>query len=451
MCQTPKTLGDCDKKSPTLGTSSLHGKYLVGYNYSVMKPSFLPRINFVKARKIILFVFIAALLFGGGYFLGASGFKASLNKFPKVTISRATPPDKGDLDFSLFWRVWDSLSAKYYDKTKINPGKMVYGAISGMVSAIGDPYTVFLPPDKNKVVQEDLGGSFEGVGIQIGYRGTQLAVIAPLPDSPAEKAGVKAGDFIIGIKDAADGADTGTDGMSLADAIALIRGKAGTKVTLTLLRDGTAEPIVVELTREKMNVPSLILSYTGEGDSIAHIKLLKFGGETDTEWSKAVKEIIKKDNVKGVVLDLRNNPGGYLQGAVDIASEFLKNGSVAVIEEKGDGSKNEFKVQKLGLLLNMPTVVLINGGSASASEILAGALRDIRKISLVGEKTFGKGTIQEPEELGGGAGIHITIARWLTPNGTWVNGKGLEPDVKIEDDEKTSQDEPLQKAIELLQ
>jgi carboxyl-terminal processing protease len=354
------------------------------------------------------------------------------------------------VDFALFWRVWDSLSAKYFDKSKLNPGKMVYGAISGMVAAIGDPYTVFLGPDENKIVQEDLNGSLEGVGIQIGYRGTQLAVIAPLPDSPAEKAGVKAGDFIIGIKDEAKDIDQGTSGMSVPDAVGMIRGRAGTKVTLTLLREATPEPIVVELVREKIDVPTLITTYVGAGESIAHIKLLKFGSETEREWNKAVREILRKESVKGIVLDLRNNPGGYLQSAVDVASDFLKTGTVVVREERGDGTKNEFKVEKLGLLTHMPTVVLVNEGSASASEILAGALRDIAKVKLVGQKTFGKGTIQEPLEMEGGSGLHITIARWLTPNGTWVNEKGLEPDETVEDDAATLEDEQLDKAIELL-
>jgi carboxyl-terminal processing protease len=178
--------------------------------------------------------------------------------------------------------------------------------------------------------------------------------------------------------------------------------------------------------------------------------LLKFGGETYSEWQKAVKEINGKGSVKGIVVDVRNNPGGYLQGAVDVASEFLKNGSTVVIEERGEGAKDVFKVERLGQFTSMPVVVLVNGGSASASEILAGALKDIKGAKLVGETTFGKGTIQEPLDLENGAGIHITIARWLTPNGTWIDEKGLEPDVVVEDDTKTTEDEQLQKAIELL-
>lgn len=413
-------------------------------------PINMPKINLLKVKRYLLVALASILLFSGGYWMGREGFKLEVKKLSRIQVSRELPPDKSALDFSLFWRIWDNLNAKYYDKSKLVPGKMIYGAIQGMVAAIGDPYTVFLPPTENKMINDDLKGSFEGVGIEIGYRGTQLAVIAPLPGTPAEKAGVKPGDYIIGIKDDGKEIDQGTSGVSLPEAVQMIRGRAGTKVTLTLLRDNTTDPIVKEITREKINVPSVILSYVGNDKSTAHIKVIKFGAETDSEWNKAVKEVSDNPAVKGLVLDLRNNPGGYLQGAVDIAAEFLPNGSVVVSEERGDGTKRDFKTDRYGLFNDLPTVVLVNGGSASASEILSGALRDQRNIKLVGEKTFGKGTIQEPEDLDNGAGIHITIAKWLTPKGTWVNGNGLEPDVKIENDPKTTEDEQLQKAIEVL-
>ncbi len=413
--------------------------------------SLLPKLTLASFRKYFLVLLVSLLLFGGGYYFGVQGYRVSIKKFPKVNIVREMPPDKTDLDFSLFWQVWDTLTSQYYDKTKIIPANMVYGAIKGMVAAVEDPYTTFLPPSENKIVQEDLSGQFEGVGIQIGFKGKQLVVIAPLPNSPAEKAGVKPGDYIINIKDEGRNIDRATAGITLTEAVQLIRGKAGTKVTLTLLRDEDTEPMIKELIREKLEVPTLILSYIGERGEIAHIKLLKFGGETNGEWGKAVREILKKREIKAIILDLRNNPGGYLQGAVDVASEFLKIGSVVVIEEKYDGSKKEFKVERQGLLNNIPVVVLINEGSASASEILAGALRDIRKIKLIGQKTFGKGTIQEPIQLEGGSGLHITIARWLNPSGFWVNEKGLEPDIEIADDPKTPADEQLDKAIEVTQ
>lgn len=413
-----------------------------------MKLSF-PRIKLAKLRRAIVIVLVIGASLGAGYFLGRNGFQASFSKFPKVTISRQTPPEK-NVDFSLFWRVWDTLEENYLDSNKLVASEMIYGAIKGMVSAIGDPYTVFLPPTDNRVVQEDLKGSFEGVGIQIGFRGSQLAVIAPLPDTPAEKAGVKAGDFIVGIKDELKDVDRGTVGITLPEAVRLIRGPRGTTVTLLLLRNDSDEPIMVDIVRESIDIPSIVLSFEGENEDIAYIRLLKFGGETEDEWERTVLTILKKPSVKGVVLDLRNNPGGYLQASVDIASEFLKSGSIVVTEENARGETHDFKVERIGRFLNVPTAVLINRGSASASEILSGALRDVRSIQLVGETTFGKGTIQEPQQIENGAGLHITTAKWLTPSGFWVNESGLIPDVEIEDDAETTEDEQLQKAIQLL-
>lgn len=405
--------------------------------------------NFIYVRKVILTSIVIGLVFTSGYTLGTNGFKLETGTFPKVKISRVVPEDKRDVDFSLFWKIWDTLDSSYYDKTKISPQKMVYGAISGMVASLGDPYTAFLPPEENKVVEEDLSGSFQGVGIQIGYKGKNLAVIAPLPDSPAEKAGIKAGDFIVGIADIEKKVEIGTAGISLNDAVKIIRGKAGTKVTLVLLRDGSEETFKKEITREALDVPSVITSYV-ENNTIAHIKLLKFGADTDVEWQKAVTDVVSHNpKVSGLILDLRNNPGGYLQGAVDIASEFIKDDTTVVIEDRGS-EKTNYKTDRTGKFGNLKVVVLVNGGSASASEILAGALSEIKGYKLVGDKTFGKGTIQEPLQLEKGSSLHITIAKWLTPNGNWVHEKGIEPDVKVEDKDDTAVDEQLQEAIKLV-
>jgi len=408
------------------------------------------KISFFRLRKLLLFTFVIAFTFAFGFVLGNEGFKVRLESVKNIEITRELPPNKENVDFSLFWKVWDTLESQYFDKSKINRTDMVYGAIGGMVSALGDPYTVFLPPGENKVVQEDLSGSFEGVGIQIGFKGSQLAVIAPLPDSPAEKAGIKAGDFIIGIKDEGKKIEVGTIGITLPEAVKMIRGKAGTKVTLILTRDEVKTPLSIEVERKMLNVPSVILSYAGKDNTVAHLRISKFGGETAAQWNEKVDEIVKNKNIKGIVLDLRNNPGGYLEGAVDIYGEFVKTGSVGVIEERSDGNKKEYKTERIGRLMTMPLVVLVNGGSASGSEILAGALADANRAKLIGEKTFGKGSIQEPIQINGGSGLHITVAKWLTPNGTWINGTGLEPDVKISDDEKTTEDEQLQEAIKLL-
>jgi len=405
--------------------------------------------KFPAVRKVILFSVVIGLIFVSGYTLGTNGFKLETASFPKVKISREIPDDKRDVDFALFWRVWDTLNSSYYDKSKISPQKMVYGAISGMVASLGDPYTSFLPPEENKVVEEDLSGSFEGVGIQIGFKGKNLAVIAPLPGSPAEREGVKAGDFIVGIADPIKGVDIGTFGITLSDAVKLIRGKAGTKVTLLLIRDEKDEPIKVEITRENLDVPSVIMSFV-ENETIAHIKLLKFGADTDSEWAKVVSEVTAKSGqLTGIILDLRNNPGGYLQGAVDIAAEFVKKDSIIVIEDRGQ-TKNNFATNRIGKFQNMKVVILVNGGSASASEILAGALSEIKGYKLVGEKTFGKGTIQEPLQLEKGSSLHITIAKWLTPKGTWVNEKGIDPDVVVSDKDDTTEDEQLLEAIKEL-
>ncbi|MBI3397110.1 S41 family peptidase [Candidatus Woesebacteria bacterium] len=416
----------------------------------MQKFSMLPKVNFLKARILLVGLLFILGVFFAGYYIGSSHVGFIKTSRGTVTISRVLPDDKSSVDFALFWKVWDTVSSKYVDKSKINQAEMVYGAIQGMVSAIGDPYTVFLSPKQNKVVDEDLSGSFEGIGIQIGFKGTQLSVMSPLPGSPAEKAGIKAGDFIVHIKDDRKKIDINTVGMSLPEAVQDIRGTAGTKVTLTLIRSGVDKPIVVDVVREKLDVPSVTYERVGDGKSIGLIKISKFAQETQGEWNKAVSEIYQDNNIKAVIIDLRNNPGGYLQEAVDIASDFVKTGSVVTIEEDANGSRQNFKSERVGKLIGKPVVILINGGSASASEILAGALRDDRGIKLIGETSFGKGTIQEPLELDNGAGLHITTAKWLTPNGTWVNGKGLDPDVKVTDDEKTSVDEQLKKAIEVL-
>ncbi len=396
-------------------------------------------------RKVFL-IFIAVFVFSFGYALG--DFRAGDGEGVKVTINREIPPDKA-LDFSLFWDVWDILEEQYYDSSRLQETNMVYGAIKGMVASLGDPYTTFLTPSENNLVEEDMQGNFDGVGIQIGFRGTQLAVISPLPGTPAEQSGIEAGDFIVGIKDEERGIDRGTFGISLQEAVRVIRGPAGTKVTLMLLREGVSEPLMVDVIRGRIEVPSVTLSFEGEGESVAHVKLMKFGGETEREWNKVVSEILKKRNLKGIVLDMRGNPGGYLQGAVDLGSDFLEAGEVVVIEDRGK-KKYDYKVERRGRLIGENVVVLVDGGSASASEILAGALRDQLGTKIVGEATFGKGTIQERQEISGGVALHVTSAKWLTPNGIWINETGLEPDVVIEDNIETVEDEQLLEAMKLV-
>ena len=367
----------------------------------------------------------------------------------KVGQTQIPPPKNNNADFKLFWDTENLLKRDYLDKSALDQNKLYYGAISGMVSAVGDPYTFFLPPEAQKSSKEELNGSFEGVGIQLGFNpDKRLAVIAPLEGTPAKAAGVKPLDMIIKI----DGKDT--TGLSLPEAVKLIRGTKGTKVMLEILREGEEETRTFTMVRDTIVVKSVELEYkkTKSGKNVAWIKLSRFSERTRSEWQEAVKDIISK-NPNGVILDVRNNPGGYLDGAVFVTSEFLEGGDV-VLQEDGQGKKQAFKVNREGNLLTIPLIVLINKGSASASEIVAGALQDRERAKLVGEQSFGKGTIQEAEELEKGAGIHITVARGLTPNGKWVNEtKGLKPDVIIEmpKDAKDNQDPQLDKALELLE
>lgn len=414
------------------------------------------KLTLPKIRLGAILLSIIIVSFAAGWWFGHQDVKVQKDGLlPKIGIDRKVPTGRENIDFALFWEVWDRLESDYFDKSKINSQEMVLGAIRGMVAAVGDPYTVFLPPDEQKRTKEDLGGQFEGVGIQIGFKGTQLAVIAPLDGTPAKDADVQAGDFIIGINDKNKDIEKGTVGMSLPDAVGYIRGPAGTNVTLVLLRSGRDEPFEVEITRAKIDVPSVILLFEGDpsssnssGQAIAHLKLLKFGDNTNGEWDKAIREVADKKS-RGLILDLRNNPGGYLNGAVVISSEFIRSGA-AVIQEDGKGNRKEFPVSGRGRLTDIPIAVLVNGGSASASEIVAGALKDTSRAKIVGEKTFGKGTIQEAQELDS-SGLHITTARWLTPNGTWVNGEGLKPDVEVKDNPETKEDEQLLEAIKLLE
>ena len=357
-----------------------------------------------------------------------------------------------DLDLSLMWQVKDRLTEKYLDKEKFDDKKMIYGSIRGMVESLDDPYTVFLAPEENKVSEENLAGEFGGVGISLGYKDETLAVMSPLPGTPAEKAGVKAGDLIVKIIDEEMGVDRDTKGISLGEAVGLIRGKIGTVVTLKMFREGKDDFFEVEMKRANIVVPSLELEWLDEpGGRVAWIKLYKFTERLYEEWDEMVGEIENEGNLAGIVLDVRNNPGGFLQAGVMAASDFLKEGTV-VKQESANGKTESYNVEKSkGRLVNEDLVVLINGGSASASEILAGALQDYSRAKLVGEKSFGKGTVQSPEEFADGSGLHVTIARWLLPNGKNIDGEGVEPDVVVEDDVETADvDEQLQKALELL-
>jgi len=419
------------------------------------------KLTLKQIRKVIIGLILLVLVGGIGYKLGEQKARLeTVSSFPLVRVERTLPAEKeGKVDFSLFWEVWDKLEISYLERKNIDYKKMVYGAISGMVASLGDPYTVFLPPTENNDAKSDLRGDFEGVGIQIDYNKDQkISVVAPLSGTPAEAAGLKAGDIILRIVDEEQKVDKDTTGISLPEAVKLIRGPKGSKVKLTIQREGIEKPFEVVLKRETIVVKSVEVKFDEKnGKKIAILKLSRFGERTDQEWEEAVDLINAKCNppaggakCAGVILDLRNNPGGFLQGSVFIGSEFLVKG-VIVQQDKGTDGKEIYEVNRSGKLLKEDLVVLVNGGSASASEIVAGALQETKRARLVGEKTFGKGTVQEAEDLPGGAGLHVTVARWLLPSGKSIDKEGVKPDVEVKNDEANlAEDLQLQKAIELL-
>lgn len=372
-----------------------------------------------KVRNILLIAALVAVFSLVSYRLGES----------KVNYP------KGELNLSMMWRVKDRLAKTFLEKDKMKDSELTQGAISGMVQALGDPYTVYLPPKDNKSANEDLAGEFGGVGISLGYKEKSLAVMSPLPKTPAERAGVLAGDLILKIIDKEKKIDRDTNDIPLDEAVNLIRGKVGTEVTLKMYREGAKEPWEVTLKRDNIVVPSLELEFREEkGKKVAWIKLYKFTDRLYKDWSDVVNKILTEKNsgnFGGIVLDVRNNPGGFLQASVMVASDFLTDG-VVVSQESSNGSKETYTVDKsLGRLTSEKMVVLVNGGSASASEILAGALRDHQRAKLVGEKTFGKGTVQQPEDFADGSGLHVTIARWLLPSGKNIHKVGVDPDVVV--------------------
>lgn len=421
--------------------------------------------TFTHIRKYLVIISFCILSAGLGYRLGEHKTSLSLSPEKRIIINSQAPASV-NVDFSLFWDVWQRLNRSYIDRASLDTQKMAWGAIEGMVNSLGDPYTLFLPPKENKDFKEDLGGQFEGIGAQLGMKDGRIMVIAPLKDNPAEKAGVLAGDYILKVN------DEDTTGWTVPEAVTKIRGPQGTKVTLSILHEAASKPVDIDIIRSPIIVASVdswikkvsqikeisgvseystLLSKSG---SLAYIRLSRFGDHSNDEWDKAVDTIAaaaKADSsIKGLIFDLRNNPGGYLDGSVFIGSEFIKSG-IVVSQVNSDGSKQDYQVMKKGKLLDIPLVVLINKGSASAAEIVAGALRDYKRATLIGETSFGKGSVQTPEDLPGGAGLHITTGKWLLPKGDSIHKKGVTPDILVPMDVfDASSDGQLEKAVEFL-
>ncbi len=382
-------------------------------------------------KKIILVIFVFGV-FGLGFWFG------------KETVVCPICPPEG-VDFSLLWQAWNELRNNYVKPEALNVQKMIYGAVEGMVKSLEDPYTLFFNPEQTKEFLEDVSGQFEGVGMEIGIRDGQLQVIAPLEGTPAQKAGLRAGDKILKI------GETSTSDITVEEAVSLIRGEKGTKITLAVIREGWENPQEFILERAVIKVPSL--KWELKEGNIAYVKIYQFSENLDRDFNEAAREILAGSAQK-IILDLRNNPGGYLERAQDIAGWFLERGKVVVIEDFGQKQEQEvYRAEGNAKFSDYPLIILINQGSASASEILASALRDNRGIMIIGEISYGKGSVQKLSELKDGSSLKITIANWLTPNGEQISGKGLEPDQKIEiadTDYEQGKDPQLDKAIEII-
>lgn len=403
----------------------------------------LSKDTYFSIITLIVVVLTAFSSYGLGYQAGI----ATPRTIQIDELSNIAQPDGSEprVDFSIFWEAWDALKEKHPDFDDADKRELVYGAVSGMTEALGDPNTIFFKPEDSIRFNEDISGHFTGIGIEIDMKDDRLIVIAPLAGSPAEKAGLSAGDIIVGI----DGESTA--GISLDEAIKKIRGEKGTTVILTIRSNGSAANKDVSIVRDDIEVPSVQTEML-EG-KILYIRISDFSANTPllfyTEMAKYVFE-----NINGVVLDLRNNPGGFLDVSVDATGWFIGGDKLVATELFSSGDREEFYSSGPGILDHIPMVVLVNEGSASASEIMAGAIRYHRGAKLVGAQTFGKGTVQQLDQLTNGSSIKITIANWLLPDGSIIEGVGITPDISVEQNEEDildGRDTQLEKAIEVLQ
>ncbi|MCC6177856.1 MAG: S41 family peptidase [Chloroflexi bacterium] len=382
-----------------------------------------------RLSSIALTSIVAVLAFGlafvSGYLFGRFEPGGPLAVLDNLQPSTARATEEAVLSsdeqqrFRLFWETWQIVEKEFYDKGQIDHQKMMYGAVKGMVEAVGDPYTIYMTPAQRDVNETDLRGSFDGVGVQVDLRDGKLTVVAPIDDTPAAKAGMRTGDIIVQV----DGKSL--NGKSLNDAVELIRGQRGTDVTLTVARLGVADPLTFTMTRAEIKMKSVRTRLLDH--QVGYVRISTFSASTGSEMATAMQDLMAQQP-HGVVIDLRANPGGYLHTAVETAGQFLTSGSVVLYQVSGDGSRKIYKTDSAGAATDAKLVVLVNKGTASASEILAGALRDNGRAILIGEQTFGKGTVQNVHQLSDKSGLRVTTAQWLTPNEQRLQGVGLTPD-----------------------
>ena len=395
-------------------------------------------------QKIIGIGMVIVIVFTAGLIVGRS-VDVDASIFPRTT-SR-------NLDMGMFWRVLDLTRRNYVDSDEIVEGDLVYGSIKGMVDSLGDPATVFLTPEETEEYNAASEGKFfEGIGAELGYDDGQVIVVTPLEGSPAKAAGIRPGDYILKIDDYEL-----TSEDTVYDAVAKIRGEAGTEVVLTVLHQGESEPVEITITRDEITIPSMSLEFIGTNEEIAHFKIGRFTEASYdiwiSEWDKNVQEIVNS-GVDKVILDLRGNPGGFFDAAIYAGDDFLGEGFVISKQKDANGNIKDYSSTKGGDLLGTELIILIDSGSASASEILAGALKQAGRGILIGEETFGKGTAQRVYDLEDGSSLHLTILKWLLPDGSNIERENaITPDIEIEltnDDFIEGNDPQLDKAIEEL-
>jgi carboxyl-terminal processing protease len=400
-----------------------------------------------KANSIFLTIVLAIFCTVVGFYFGKKGYDLEFGKTPiDVEIKNKTADVPSEVDFATFWQVWEEINNKHVDKP-LNPQDLVWGATKGMVAAIGDPYTLYLSPSENTSNDEILSGEYQGIGAELTMRDELVTVVAPFDDSPAQKAGIKPGDIILKVN------DEEIFGLNLGEVVKKIKGPSGSEVILNIIREGE-EPKDLTLKRDTITLETVKIEEKEDG--IVYVRLSRFGEKTNTEWQQAVKDIVfKYPNTKVIVLDLRRNPGGFLGSAVHIASEFMKSG-VVVIEKFSNGTERKLETDHKGQLTDKELVILIDEGSASASEILSGALSEKVGAVLVGKKSFGKGSVQEPIDYADGSGLNVTIAKWYTPNGVSIHDNGIDPDHEVDlpaadelQEGEEPQDTQLEKALEI--
>ncbi len=395
---------------------------------------------------------VVALAFGAGYFVGSQEAAraqvappSTATPTPDPRESLAQPPADVAERFGVFWQVWNLIQREYVGGP-VDDTRLLYGAIRGMLQALDDPYSVFFDPTTHHLQKASLGGAYEGIGTSIDLKDGRHTIVTVFEGSPAAQAGLQSGDIVLRIDEREIG------NLSMTEVVTLIRGPAGTSVQFTIMRPGEPATETLELTvvRQRITVQSVTLQVAG-GD-VAIIRVRLFSAITPRQFAAALRRA-QAQQARGIVLDLRDNPGGYLRSSVAVVSQFLPADTVVLIEQLGDGEQQPYKAQRDGRALDIPLVVLVNKGSASGAEIVAGALADHDRAILVGETTFGKGTVQVEHELSDGSAIRITTAQWLTPHGHIIQDVGLTPDVVVTrtaDDHAEGRDPPMVRAQQLL-